>query len=327
MNRLHGKNLLSFVCSACLAASLVAVPASALEYTFESDIPGGTFYQSTSTDSNYIANNSQIVVGADGTVSGNTTGNVSSSPLSVLDLPVGEYPDAWGTATDIAIAQNSVFVNELGPTAQNSAYYQPIYLPGSVMSGAIPTGYQYGPSAIIPSSVLAPGAYGMGVNGAYSIYNPTGAAVSGNGAYFGLGTSTVAMPTITSGGAIGRLSIPSVGINKYVYEGTSQTSMKKGLAHFDCTSGWQGNIALAGHNRGNTAHFAKLKDVKLGDTVQYTTAYGTATYVVSNITTVATSDTSGLVQDGTNKITMYTCKMNQPEVKLCVVATMVGTNL
>ena len=41
--------------------------------------------------------------------------------------------------------------------------------------------------------------------------------------------------------------------------------MRKGIAHFDCTSGWTGNIGLAGHNRGSSASFAKLKDVQIGD--------------------------------------------------------------
>ena len=66
--------------------------------------------------------------------------------------------------------------------------------------------------------------------------------------------------------------------------------------------------------------------VNIGDTVKYTTAYGTAKYVVTNVKTVSTSDTSDLQQDGQNKITMYTCIANQPDVKLCVTATMVGSN-
>ena len=62
----------------------------------------------------------------------------------------------------------------------------------------------------------------------------------------------------------------------------------------------------------------------MGDTITYTTAYGTLTYVVSHVGTCATTDTSGLLQDGTNKLTMYTCKEGRPSVKLCVVATLVG---
>lgn len=309
MLRHHWKKPLTMALAACLTMSAMAFPAAALEYNYDSDAPGQTFYQSTSTDTNYIADNGQIVVGTDGTISSGTTGNVSSSPLSVLDLPVGEYPDAWGSATDVAIAQNSVFPNELGPTTQTENIYTPIFTP-TVDSGALPTGYNYLPAA---------------VNGVYGWYTvPTGYAY---GSGLGVATSRAPMPSITNGGAIGRLSIPSIGLDKYVYEGTSQANMRKGLAHFDCTSGWAGNIGIAGHNRPvSTAAFAKLKDVKLGDVITYTTAYGTCTYVVSNITTVSTTDTSGLQQDGTNKLTMYTCKMNQPEVKLCVVATMVGTN-
>jgi len=313
---LNLKRALTLAAVSCLALSM-SVPAFALEYNFESDAPGRTFYQSTSTDQNYIADSGQIVVGMDGTVSSGVTGNVSSSPLSVLDLPVGEYPDAWGSATDVAIAQNSVYPNELGPTTQTVGIYIPTFTP-TVDSGALPTGYNYLPAAV----------NGYGV---YGVNSHTGYAVDANGnilhGAMGVATNVSPMPTITKGGAIARLQIPSIGLNKYVYEGTTQSNMSKGIAHFDSTSGWTGNIALAGHNRPvSWAAFAKLKDVKLGDTVTYTTAYGTATYVVSNITTCATTDTSGLLQDGTNKITMYTCKANQPEVKLCVVATLVGVN-
>lgn len=298
------RKMSSMLLSGVMALGMFSTQAFALEYEYDTDAPGQTFYQITSTDQNYIANNGQIVMGMDGTISSGITGNASSSPLSCLDLPIGEYPDAWGQSTDIAIAQNSVFPNELGPTSQTTAIYSPIFTP-SVNSGALPTGYTY-----LPAGTTYANAY-----------------YAATGTYTGIATSNAPMPAITKGGAIAQLSIPSIGLSKYVYEGTSQQSMRKGIAHFDCTSGWGGNIALAGHNRPvNTAAFAKLKDVKIGDTVTYTTAYGTATYVISNITTCNTTDVSGLYQDGTNKLTMYTCKMNQPSVKLCVVATMVGAN-
>lgn len=332
------------------------------EYFYSGDNSGETFHQSTSTDQNVIASNGQIVVGTDGTIAGGTTGNQTSGPLSTIDLPVGEYPEAFGYSTDLDIAGNTVFPNELGPTTQNSNAYVPTFVP-TVDSGALATGATYtNPAASYTQSgyTSAAGAVISGTRGVYAVSAPFAAlggsaftgygvtmpvysaftplgvraaygygaalnlAAYGNGAYYGLATNQVSMPTITKGGAIGRLSIPSIGLNKYVYEGTSQASMQKGLAHFDCTSGWVGNIGIAGHNRGSSASFAKLKDVNIGDAVSYTTAYGTLTYVVSNITTVATTDTSGLLQDGTNKLTMYTCKADQPNVKLCVTATLVG---
>lgn len=314
---------------AVAAVGAMSVSAGALEYEFESQAPGQTFHLSTSTDQNVMGQADQIVVGMDGTISNDVTGNVASSPLSVLDLPIGEYPDAWGEATDLAIANNTYIPNELGPTFNNQAYYRATYTP-IVMNGGLPTAAGYAPTGVAAygnnaASYAAAGAMSYGVtapmvsgNGAVS------AASQGNGAVAGVSTANVAMPTITDGGAIGQLTIPSIGLNKYIYEGTSTANMRKGIAHFESTSGWNGNVALAGHNRGSYAYFGKLKDVKVGDSVQYTTAYGTANYVVSAINERSTNDTSGLAQDGTNKLTMYTCKANQPEVKLEVVATLVG---
>lgn len=289
------KNFVALSLSAILLCG-TAAPAFALEYNYESDAPGKTFYKPTSTDSDYVAESDTIVVGDDGTISTEVTGNVTQSPLSALDLPVGEYPEAWGTATDIAIAQTSVFPNEIAPTTQMINIHSPIFDPGMIPSGALPVGG----------------------------YQLTGIVASQTS--FGLNTAVFSMPSITKGGAIGHLSIPSIGLSKYIYEGTSQSNMRKGLAHFDCTSGWNGNVAIAGHNRPvSWAAFAKLKDIQTGDIVTYTTAYGSRTYVVSNITSCATSDTSGLLQSGTNKLTMYTCLANNPSMKLCVTATQLGS--
>lgn len=323
------KKLLSAGLAMAMSASLMAGSALAVEYSFAGDAPGQTFYQSTSTDLNNIAENGQIVVGTDGTVSAGVSGNVTNSPLSTIDLPVGEYPEAYGFETSVDVAGNSVFPNELGPTTQNNNVYTPTFIP-TVDSGAIPTP-NTGDGYVPTTSYVATGyttSYGVSVPTYYS-YSPLSCVTTAASTYYtatpayGVATSTTAMPTITSGGAIGRLSIPSVGINKYVYEGTSTASMRKGVAHFECTSGWLGNIALAGHNRGSYAAFGTLKNVKLGDVCTYTTAYGTLTYVVTNVTTCPTTDTSGLAQDGVNRLTMYTCVADQPNIKLCVVATMI----
>lgn len=332
-----GKKILIGIFTACMLVSTFSVSAlasgtyyywgdgeetvpgsGAAEYVFDGDSSGDYFYESTSTDRNNVADSGQIVVGTDGAVSSGTTGNTASEPLTALDLPVGEYPEAYGFQTDVAIANNSIFPNELGPTSSNFNYYTPTFV-RRVSSGALPTGNTYIPSVYSPS-VAYPVVDGFYVP-TYSAYYP----YFYTGHPMGLATSIAGMPALTAKGAIGRVTISSVGINAYVYEGTSTANMRKGVAHFDCTSGWEGNIGLAGHNRGSWAYFAKLKDVKLGDVVKYTTVYGTNTYVVNSITTVSVNDTSGLQQDGQNKITMYTCKANQPEVKLCVVATLVSS--
>lgn len=309
--------------AAIMAFALMLMPAAGMSFGFEGEAPGQTFWQSTSTDINYIADNGQIVVGTDGTISSGTTGNVTSGPLSTVELPVGEYPEAYGFQTDVDIAMNSVFPNELGPTSQNQNYYTPVFTP-TVDSGALPTGYAYLAAAYTPAATIGGVTFVSTGYAPMSPYSVTG--VYGKGATPFVATATDPIPTITKGGAIGRLTISSIGVNEYVYEGASESNMNKGLAHFDCTPGYLGNIAVAGHNRGKHAAFAKLKDLNLGDTVTYTSAYGTATYQVSNITTCATDDVSGLTQDGLNKITMYSCVADQPDIKLVVTATMIGEN-
>ncbi len=321
------KKLLGLGCTIVAAVAMMSVSASALEYEYSAANPGETFHISTSTDKNFIGEADNITIGMDGQVTNDILGMPVQSPLSVLDLPIGEYPDAWGESTDLAIANNTYIPNELGPTFNNAAYYRATYTP-IVMNGALPTAAGFAPAAVggYATTNVSYAGGSVAYSGAMTGTAASAAVSGGNGAVAGVSTKNVAMPTITDSGAIGQLSIPSIGLNKYIYEGTSTVNMRKGIAHFDSTSGWQGNVALAGHNRGSWAYFGKLKDVKVGDTVQYTTAYGTANYVVSAINERATTDTSGLAQDGTNKLTMYTCKANQPDVKLEVVATLVGVN-
>ena len=327
----------SLLLSAAIASSM-AVPAFALEYTYDAVDTGQKFFQSTSVGTDAAADSGTIIVGSDGTI-GTDESNLPSNntPMSVLQLPVGDYPDGWGIATDVAIAQNTIFPNALAPTTQWSGISGIVaYNNYEVNSGALPTGYQQMIEALPTLASIAP-IYGIpnavpiytgGTYGYYSwsnyLYNPL------SGAYYAYSSAVTAltpMPTLNKNTtAIGKLSIPAVGLNKYVYEGTGSSPLAKGVGHFDCTPGWNGNIGLAGHNRGynNTAAFLKLKDVDYGDLVYYTTAYGTRTYKVTSIETVSINDTSGLAQDGSYKLTMYTCKANQPNVKLKVVATLVA---
>ena len=210
---------------------------------------------------------------------------------------MGEFPEAWGTQTDIAIAANSVFPNALAPTTQMSAvegYVQ--YEPYSVASGALPLGNIFTPAQGYPND-----------------YHVTGVA-----------SAIQPMPTITSKGAIGKIYVPGQNVTRYVYEGTTQASMRIGGAHFSSTPGWTGNVCIAGHNRGTSQNFAFLYNVKAGDLIYYTTAYGTRAYQVTGITNPATTDVSGLYQDGVNRLTLYTCVKNQPQIKYCVTAVAVG---
>ena len=87
-------------------------------------------------------------------------------------------------------------------------------------------------------------------------------------------------------GSIGTLKIPSLNINMKVWEGETNTSMAKGLGHYSSTSGWDGNIGVCGHNRGAKYTIGNIKNLKDGDTITYTTVYGTRTYEVVTVAPV-----------------------------------------
>ena len=94
--------------------------------------------------------------------------------------------------------------------------------------------------------------------------------------------------------------------------------MKKGAGHFTNTSIWDGNVALASHNRGPNAHFGKIHTLNTGDTVTLTTQYGTRTYSVTSVMKVAETDNSMLAATSENCITLFTCVQNERDYRWCV---------
>lgn len=124
-----------------------------------------------------------------------------------------------------------------------------------------------------------------------------------------------------SDGSIGTLVIPSLGIRYKAYEGTDSATMHKGVGHFPSTSAWNGNIGLCGHNRGSRHSIGSIKDLKVGDTIQYETSSGTRTYSVSYVGTIEWTDWSYLNATRDNRITIITCLADQPTKRVCVQAT------
>ena len=121
-------------------------------------------------------------------------------------------------------------------------------------------------------------------------------------------------------GSIGKASIDRVSLSCKVYEGATDSSMSKGAGHYTSSGIYTGNIGLFGHNRGSHAYFAKLKNVKIGDIVEYKTAIGTKTYQVTFVGSISYTDYSYLNEMGDNRITLITCIANQPSLRLCVQA-------
>lgn len=123
-----------------------------------------------------------------------------------------------------------------------------------------------------------------------------------------------------SGGYLGRVKIPSLGVNVKVYEGTGSSTLAKGAGHFEDTSIWEGNVCIAGHNRGTNCYFGEIHTLNVGDSITLTTKAGTRTYSVTSVTKVKEADTSMLSRTAENRITLLTCVRNQSAYRWCVQA-------
>lgn len=140
-------------------------------------------------------------------------------------------------------------------------------------------------------------------------------------------TPTVQQPAYTNtdgmaykDGSIGTIKIPSLKINMKVWEGETSASMKKGLGHYSSTSAWDGNVGACGHNRGTKYAIGSIKNLERGDTITYTTIYGTRTYAVETVKIISNSDWSYLQATSDNRITLTTCLADHPESRVVVQA-------
>lgn len=123
-----------------------------------------------------------------------------------------------------------------------------------------------------------------------------------------------------SDGSLGRLKIPALGLSVKVYEDESLESLAKGAGHFKSTSCWDGNVGLAGHNRGVANHFGKIHTLEAGDKITYTTKLGTRTYEVFFVGKIEETDFSRLERSNENLITLITCVRDVRNMRWCVQA-------
>ena len=125
-------------------------------------------------------------------------------------------------------------------------------------------------------------------------------------------------PWYYDNGSIGKLYISRTNKTVTVYEGEQLANLAKGAGHFSTTSAWDGNVALCGHNRGSAAYFSFVKDMKLGDTVTYTTRYGVRTYEVISKQQINEYDHTSLAWSAENLLTLITCVEDVGELRWSV---------
>lgn len=237
----------------------------------------------------------------------------------------------YGKSTSIEVvytADGGAMKNE--DVSKNAALAPPTF--GSYSADTLNTGTPLTPN-------LAPGyqpTAGAVINGSVGVIQPPamdGGIANNSGSVFVPGSSsvTVTNPGSTSGGytavtddlyysngSLGTLKIPAIGLNVKIVQGTDSAALKKGAGHFEDTSIWDGNVALAAHNRGVNDHFGQIHTLELGDTITLTTRLGTRTYEVTSVSKVSETDRSALAASTTNMITLYTCVRDQRDQRWCV---------
>ena len=122
-----------------------------------------------------------------------------------------------------------------------------------------------------------------------------------------------------------RLQIPKLNLNAHIEEGTTGDVLLRAVGHFEDTNQWNGNVCLAGHNRGYQCNFfQKIKTLNLGDEIIYCTKQGKKVYQVQTNKIVLETDWSYLKDTKDNRITLITCEENRREYRRCIQAVQVS---
>lgn len=121
---------------------------------------------------------------------------------------------------------------------------------------------------------------------------------------------------------LGILTIEKIGLNATVKEGTSNEVLLNYIGHIEETAIYDGNVGLAGHNRGTeNSYFARINELEKGDIIKYKTKFFDRVYVVDNIQVIYETDWNLLKSTEENKLSLITCISNKRNQRLCVQAT------
>jgi sortase A len=89
---------------------------------------------------------------------------------------------------------------------------------------------------------------------------------------------------VPNGAAIGRLSIPAIGVGYDVIQGTGTGDLERGPGHYASTAlpGEGQTVAIAGHRTTYLAPFRNLNELRRGDRITLVMPYATFIYAVTN---------------------------------------------
>ena len=104
-------------------------------------------------------------------------------------------------------------------------------------------------------------------------------------------------------------------------ESIIEETLNKYVGHFIETPIEEGNIALAGHNRGyDVNYFSRLKELREGDEIIYIHNEINRIYEVTKNKIIKDTDIDVLENTEENILTLITCVENEPNYRRCVQA-------
>ena len=238
-------------------------------------------------------------------------------PAGALDYTIAAPDDPeFGDPTSVepvVTADGGAEKNE--DRSKNAALIPPVF--GSNSAYTLNTGTYLTPN-------LAPGGQavtGAVINGGSAVVVTPGTPISsGSSSSSSTGFTEVTRDLYYSGGHLAILKIPAIDLSVRVYQGTDSKTLARGVGHFEETSIWEGNVALAAHNRGANDYFGEIHTLDIGDRITLTTKLGTRTYRVTSVEKISETDRSGLVPSTEDRLTLYTCVRNQSAYRWCVQA-------
>lgn len=239
-----------------------------------------------------------------------------AAPAHALEYSI-DAPNDYDFGRDTSIetihtADGGAMRNE--DVSKNAALIPPAF--GSESMNALHTGEYLTPN-LAPRTLPTAGAV---ISGSGDVVTPGSTVSSGNGYQPAVLFTDVTSELYYKNGSLGRLDIPALDLSVRICQGTDSAALVKGAGHFTNTSIWDGNVAIAGHNRGVNNHFGKIHTLNVGDTIKLMTKLGERSYEVYSVAKIGADDTSVLNDSAENIITLVTCVMNQPDYRWCVQA-------
>jgi len=111
---------------------------------------------------------------------------------------------------------------------------------------------------------------------------------------------------VATGGLIGRIEIPRLGLSVIVIEGEDRTTLRRAAGHVPGTSlpGQPGNVGITGHR---DTFFRPLRNIQQNDIITLTTLQGEYHYRVVSTRVVSPDNVSVLESTGGEFLTLVTC--------------------